>query len=273
MTERNAIPGLIESERSREIVIVQSRIAVGLSESCNRDLRYLQNRTVRARPASVAYRLRKYVQRNRIAVTVAASAVVLLVAFAVAQSIQLKRITRERDRADRITEFMTSLFTMSNPSEARGNSVTAREILDKSSKDIGIGLSNDPELQAQMMYTMAVTYRGLGLYSLAQPLQERALEIQRRALGPQHPDTLRSMNLLASTLGDAGHDADAEKMSREVLEIRRRVLGSRHPDTLHSMVTLGGKHTVVRRPPITGQRTGRNVRECMRYDKEQRHAT
>ena len=210
------------------------------SELADDLVRYLQNRTVRARPARVAYRLRKYVQRNRIAVAVVASAVVLLVAFAVAQSIQLKRITRERDRADRITEFMTSMFTMSNPSEARGNSVTAREILDKSSKDIGKGLSNDPELQAQMMYTMAVTYRGLGLYSLAQPLQERALEIQRRVLGPQHPDTLRSMNLLASTLGDVGHDADAEKISREVLEIRRRVLGSRHPDTLRSMVTLGG---------------------------------
>src|SRR4029077_16341407 len=38
MTERNAIPRLVESERSREIVIVQSRIAVGLCESCNRDL-------------------------------------------------------------------------------------------------------------------------------------------------------------------------------------------------------------------------------------------
>ena len=202
--------------------------------------RYLQNRTVGARPASVAYRLRKYVQRNRIGVAVGASAIVLLVAFAVAQSIQLKRITRERDRADRITEFMTSMFTMSDPSEARGNSVTAREILDKSSQDIGKSLSNDPELQAQMMYTMAVTYRGLGLYSLAQPLQERALEIQRRVLGPQHPDTLRSMNLLATTLGDLGHDAEAEKISREVLEIRRRVLGPRHPDTLRSMVTLGG---------------------------------
>jgi len=202
--------------------------------------RYLENQAVRARPASPAYRLAKYIQRNRAGVTVGASALTVLVTFAVAQSIQLKRITHERDRADRITEFMTSMFTVSNPSEARGGAITAREILDKSSNDIGKGLSNDPELQAKMMYTMAVTYRGLGLYSRAQPLQERALEIQRRVLGPQHPETLRSMNLLADTLGDEGHDAEAEKISREVLAVRRRVLGPKNPDTLRSMVTLGG---------------------------------
>jgi non-specific serine/threonine protein kinase/serine/threonine-protein kinase len=202
--------------------------------------RYLENRTVKARPASIRYRLRKYVQRNRVGVAISGGAVIVLLAFAIAQSVQLKRITRERDRADRITEFMTSMFTVSNPSEARGNSITAREILDKSANDVDKSLSNDPELQAKMMYTMAVTYRGLGLYSRAQPLQERALEIQRRVLGPQHPDTLRSMNLLANTLGDEGHDVEAEKLCREVLAIRLRVLGPKHPDTLRSMVTLGG---------------------------------
>ena len=94
---------------------------------------------------------------------------------------------------DRITQFMTGMFIVPDPSEARGNTVTAREILDKASKEIDTGLQNDPELQANMMYTMADTYLDLGLYSRAQPLLERALEIQRRVLGPQNPDTLASM--------------------------------------------------------------------------------
>jgi eukaryotic-like serine/threonine-protein kinase len=87
--------------------------------------------------------------------------VLLLVAFAVVQSFQLRRIRRERDRADRITQFMTGMFKISNPSEARGNTVTAREILDKASREIGTGLAHDPALQAQMMQTMAGTYSGL----------------------------------------------------------------------------------------------------------------
>ena len=38
-----------------------------------------------------------------------------LVAFAVVQSIQLRKIRRERDRADRIAEFMTEIFKVSDP--------------------------------------------------------------------------------------------------------------------------------------------------------------
>ena len=111
----------------------------------------------------------------------------LLIAFAVMQTIQLRRITRERDRADRVTAFMTGMFKVSNPSEARGNDIRAREILDKSAKDIDTGLANDPELQAQMMNVMGTVYQSLGLTSKAEPLLRRALEIRQRILGPQEP--------------------------------------------------------------------------------------
>jgi hypothetical protein len=77
------------------------------------------------------------------------------------------RANHERDRATRITDFMTGMFKVSDPNEARGNSVTAREILDKASKDMGTGLAKDPEVQAQMMQVMASTYENLGLYPRA----------------------------------------------------------------------------------------------------------
>ena len=111
--------------------------------------RYLENRPVVAGAASSVYRLRKYVCRNRVGAAVAGGAFALLVTFATTQAVQLRRTTRERDRADRITEFITKMFEVSDPSEARGNSVTAREILDRASKDIVTGLVKDPEAQAQ----------------------------------------------------------------------------------------------------------------------------
>ena len=106
--------------------------------------RYLRNEPVVARPASLAYRTKKYVQRHKFGVAASTAAALLLIAFGVMQAIQLRRITRERARADRVTKFMTGMFKISNPSEARGNAVTAREILDKSSKDIDTGLRKDP---------------------------------------------------------------------------------------------------------------------------------
>ena len=98
-----------------------------------------------ARPASRRYRLGKYLRRNRIAASVCAGALVLLIAFAAVQTVQLRRIRRERERADRITKFMTGLFNVSDPSEARGNSITARELLDRGSREITSGLKGDPE--------------------------------------------------------------------------------------------------------------------------------
>jgi hypothetical protein len=101
---------------------------------------------------------------------VAAGLVLLLAGFTGMQYFQLRRITRERDRANRVTEFMEGMFKVSNPSEARGNSITAREILDNASKDIDTGLAQDPELQAQMMHVMGEVYRELGRFPRAQLL-------------------------------------------------------------------------------------------------------
>jgi eukaryotic-like serine/threonine-protein kinase len=200
--------------------------------------RYLRDEPVTAHPPSTAYRARKYIRRHSLGVGVAAIAILLLAGFAVVQSIALRRITLERDRADRITEFMTGMFRQPEPSEARGNTVTAREILDKASKEIDTGLRNDPELRSKMMYTMADTYAGLGLYPRAQSLVEQALAIQQRVLGPRNPDTLRSACLLAKVVTLQGHAADVEKLQRETLRIQRQVLGPENPDTLQSMIIL-----------------------------------
>ena len=199
---------------------------------------YLDNEPVAARPASTGYRLRKYVRRNRVGVAAAAAFVLVLGGFAILQAVQLRRTTRERDRASRITEFMTGMFKESNPSEARGNSITAREILDKASKEIDTSLTKDPELRAQMMYVMGDVYSNLGLYPRAQLLLQQAIQIRQHLLGPENPDTLKSVSKLAIVLDHESHYAEAEKLDRETLDIRRRVLGPENPDTLNSMANL-----------------------------------
>ena len=200
--------------------------------------RYLNSEPVTARPASTGYRLQKYVRRHRIAVALAAGLVLLLAVFATLQAMQLRRITRERDRADRVTEFMSGMFKVSDPSEARGNSITAREILDKAAKDIDSGLAKDPELRAQMMSMMGNVYKNLGLYDRARPLLERSVDTRRRLLGASDPLTMRSADDLAWILDRESRYAEAEKLQRETLEVRRRVLGPEHPDTLQSMMHL-----------------------------------
>jgi non-specific serine/threonine protein kinase/serine/threonine-protein kinase len=207
--------------------------------------RYLEDRPVLAGPPRASYRARKFVRRHRFGVGVAVAALVLLVGFATTMAVQARRIAKERDRANReaetskrVSEFMTNMFKVSDPGEARGNSVTAREILDKASKDIHTGLSKDPEVRSQLMHVMGGVYDNLGLYPQAQLLFTDAIDIRRRVLGSEHPDTLRSMSRLSGDLRQQGHYAEAAKLERETLDIQRRVLGPEHPDTLASMSQL-----------------------------------
>jgi eukaryotic-like serine/threonine-protein kinase len=199
---------------------------------------YLNNEPVKARPADTAYRLRKYLRRHRLGASVAVGLVVLLAVFSAVQVIQVRRATRERDRADRVTRFMSGMFKVSDPGEARGNSVTAREILDRASAEIDSGLARDPELQAQMMSVMGNVYKNLGLYGRAQSLLERSVDTRRRILGANDPQTLSSMDDLAWTLDRESRFAEAEKLQRETLDLRRRRLGPEHPDTLQSIMHL-----------------------------------
>jgi serine/threonine protein kinase len=200
--------------------------------------RYLRQEPISARPETVSYRVRKYVRRHRVGVAVATSLMLLLAGFSVIQAIELRRITRERDRADRIADFMTGIFKVSDPSERVGNSVTAREILEKASKDIDSGLSKDPALQAQMMHVMGRAYMMLGLQTEAQLLFESSVKAGSSALGPEDPEVLRTMNDLSWTLFQQGRLDEAERLQRKVIDIQRRILGSDSHDTLGTMGQL-----------------------------------
>jgi len=59
-----------------------------------------------------------------------------------------------------------------------------------------------------------------------------------RVLGPEHRDTLESMNHLGLVYLNEERLADAESILHETLEIQRRMLGENHPDVLSTMGNL-----------------------------------
>ena len=77
-----------------------------------------------------------------------------------------------------------------------------------------------------------------GRSTQARELHEQCLEVSRRVLGEEHPDTLSSMNNLAETLRALGDSGGARELHEQCLEVSRRVLGEEHPDTLMSMNNL-----------------------------------
>ena len=77
---------------------------------------------------------------------------------------QRVRAESEAETARQTTRFMLDLFKVSDPSEALGNSITAREILDKGAARIDRELAGQPAIQATLMDTMGTVYTSLGLY-------------------------------------------------------------------------------------------------------------
>jgi len=195
--------------------------------------RYLKHEPVMAGPPSAVYRLRKYVRRHRTAAAAAALVVVALVIGITGMSIGLVKATKaekkaleEAETAQRVSDFLVELFQISDPGEAKGNTITAREILDRGAKRIETELSEQPLIQARLMDTMGLVYRNLGLYEAASSLLEQALEKRRQALGRDDLVVSRSLHSLGTLVYAKGDFSQAEKLFREALEIKRRFLGS-----------------------------------------------
>jgi tetratricopeptide (TPR) repeat protein len=81
--------------------------------------------------------------------------------------------------------------------------------------------------------SMIADYRGALSYS------ERALAIDEKVLGSEHPDTASDLNNLGMLLQDLGDLAGARPYFERALRIRTEVLGAKHPATALSLNNLG----------------------------------
>ena len=204
--------------------------------------RHLHNEPVSAGPPSAAYRAGKFVRRHRFGVAAAATLVLLLAAFAVAMAVQARRTARERDKAERLATFMVELFKVSDPSEARGNTITAREVLDKGAERISRELKDEPETKATLLAAMGNAYVSLGLYGPATPLLEEALRLRRRIPGIDHGLLANSIMDLERLNMDKGEYAAAEPLAREALVFSRRHFGSSSAEVARALYLLGSLH-------------------------------
>ena len=220
--------------------------ALALAEDIER---YLGDQPILARPPSTIYQLRKLVRRHKTGVGFAATLVVLLVGFAATMTVQSARIARERDRvlaaertATQVSTFLLDLFKISDPSEARGNAVTAREILDKGAERIAGELRGQPAVQAKLMDTIGRVYTSLGLFGPARTLLGGALKIRRANSGPESldaADTLEALGLLTEQDGD--YQAGVRYHS-DALAIRRKRLGKENAAVAESLGNVGNLH-------------------------------
>lgn len=138
-----------------------------------------------------------------------------------------------------MSTFLVDLFKVADPGEARGNEVTAREILDEGARRVAVELEGQPEIQATMMDTMGQVYHSLGLYEQARGLLQQGLDQRRRLHGDDHADVTSSMTGLGDVLLAQGQYDEAERLFREAVEIFRRGYPEGHWKTGDAEIKLG----------------------------------
>ena len=197
--------------------------------------RYLRHEPVRAHPISLRYRAAKFVQRNKLGVLVTGTSVLIIALMTVVYTLN---VTHERNRAqleattaERVSEFMQSLFETADPSESLGETISVRTILDAGARRIEYELAEEPALRAAMLDAMGGAYMGLGLYRESQELLDEALRLRRDLHGTEHTDVLETLVNLATLANARGEFALGEETIRQALQISRDVNGEYHETT------------------------------------------
>ena len=248
--------------------------AIGLANDIER---FTNHEPVSAGPPSSAYRLRKFVRRNRVQVVAASLVLLALLAGVVgttlglvqarrqeliaskeadekeqarkAEAEQRREAVAQREQAEkRLTqvekanEILGSIFKDLNPrnEEKDGKPLRTRlgERLDQATAQIEGEAIGDPLTVARMQNTLGQSQLGLGYPEKAIALLTKARATFTAHLGPDHPETLNSMNTLAIGYQDTGKLDRALPLLEETLALRKLKLGPDHLDTLTSMNDL-----------------------------------
>ena len=92
------------------------------------------------------------------------------------------------------------------------------------------------------MANLARTYQSQGKWDAAEQLEVQVLDMRKKLLDAEHPDTLLDMVNLASTYQSQGRWNEAEQLEVQVLDMRKKLFHTEHPDTLsHSHIRKTGK--------------------------------
>jgi tetratricopeptide (TPR) repeat protein len=216
--------------------------------------RHLESEPVSASPPGAAYRIGKFLRRNRTAVGVAGVVTAaLLVGLAVATygflEARRERVAAQHaaDAAESANAFFADMLAAVNPQQLHLHSafrvaalppdagarfshdVSVAEMLKRSARRAEVSFEGQPEQEATMREILGTTL--LGLDEAADALAEfrRAYELRRELHGEEQVDVLRSRIQIATALQEAGMPIEAESAFENVIADLERIRGPEDP--------------------------------------------
>ncbi len=204
--------------------------------------RHLEGLPVKARRGGLAYRAGKMIRRHKVTAIMSALVAGLILSFSIAVVGEQRRTTRERDRAERIADFMVGVFEQASPDLSGDGTISARGVLERGAGRIEEEFSDFPETQADLLLTVGQVYAHLGMFLDAVPLLRRSVELREEIGGAESPELPEAMNQLSYALIELGAWDEALPLLDRALAIGERELGEEHEEYVASLKLMGQLH-------------------------------
>jgi serine/threonine-protein kinase len=216
-------------------------------DALHEDLRRLRTGfPIVARPATLRLRFTKFVRRNRALASVASLTVLLAAGYLGTLVVQSRRITAERDRAERqrnradqVATLLVEMFGATNPfNPGRPDTLRVSDFLAAGAARFDSDLAGQPMVHGALLTALARAQRGLGR-------SDRARELLARAEGLLRDSAAAAPLPLAETLDEQGQLAhvdikrdEAERLYREAVSLFERAPDARPAQVAMSYVHL-----------------------------------
>ncbi len=200
-----------------------------------------------ARPASIRYRLSKFMRRNRTAVAAGSTVAAILVVSVIGiTASMLKAKHAQHDaasaeaRSSATVKFFTDLLVSADPfgRSYQGSDYTVRELLDEASAQVDAATDTDPAVEAAIRLTLGKTYRSLSLYDSGEPHLRRALQLREETSGTTSPEYLIARRELGMLVLGKRQLAEAERHINAVVDAMDDVFTGQPAEIVQSIIGM-----------------------------------
>jgi serine/threonine protein kinase/TolA-binding protein len=207
---------------------------------------YLANEPVQARQGNWFYYSQRFVRRHTAGVAAGVAFLGFVIAVAVVMSIQrqniaeaLERAMNDRERAEKVSQFMLDVFSAADPFSNFGREPTARILLEQAARNIQNDLTQQPEVRARLLEAIGRSYRRLGQPDRAVMYLQDSLRIQQQLFGNDEATIGGIVTEIAIALREQGRMEESDRYFSEALSISQQ--SKNHLSEAHAqlLVNLG----------------------------------
>ncbi|WP_300620100.1 serine/threonine-protein kinase [Dokdonella sp.] len=216
--------------------------AAGLADDVRR---LLEGHPVSAQKPTRWYRARRFVQRHRGGMAMAAVFVLALLAAFAAVAWQADVARQHAQRADAqaaravaVRDFLVGLLDAAQARLPAGQRPTVDQLVEEARRRLGRGTHLEPSLRADMLLTLGRVGSSYGDFAAALAMYEEAAALKAGLYAPEDPERWSADVRRADALQELGHESEAMALLEPLLPLMRAHAGQVAVDGLELLTIL-----------------------------------